>query len=272
MQKNVVKIAREQVRTTDYMEPSAYLLALYEKSKSLSDSYSYLKYAEDLGFAPTGIMNQIVRGRRPLTLKMAKQIVEAIELSGRERRYFLTLVEYARAADSVERETLFRKLVVIKEESIETLQDRHILSYYSEWFHPVIREMVGAPQFKEDPEWIAARLMPRVRPEQARKSLELLEQLGLIQRNSAGLLVQTHKSLSTARDVESIAITRYHQQMIEIGKESITRIPGDKRSITAVSIRISPERGKELMDAINEFQMKVLAEADAAGEDFQDEG
>ena len=246
------------------MDPRAFLLALFDHLKLTSADYTYVRYATDLGFAPTGIMNQIVRGRRPLATKTAKAITTALGLTGREKKYFLTLVDYCRAKDSRERETLFRKLVAIKEEVVATPLERDVLEYFGEWFHPVLREMVGMAGFTSDPNWIAEHLVPRIRPEQARKSLELLERLGFISCETAtGRYIQREKTLATPRDVESLGVTRYHQHMIEIGKESLTRIPGEDRSISAIAVRVSPERARKMMDAVYEFQLRMLAEADS---------
>lgn len=255
------------VNPSSFLDYKVYLESLYLALKLKVARYSYGKFAEDLGFNASNIMHQIVRGHRPLTVKAAQRIIDAIGLRGTEKKYLLLLVQYNNSTAVNERESLFNKLVEVKNEVLPTTEDKSWLEFFSEWFHPVVRELVGLPEFKSDPEWISDQIMPRIRPEQAKKSLELLERLGLIlwdEKNNR--YVQTEKRIVTGQRVRGIGFTRYHQHMIDMGKESLTRVPGSARDISAVTVSVDLITYQKMKAMAHEFQMKMLDVAETASE------
>ena len=140
----------------------------------------------------------------------AVKVVKALRLTGLERRYFLALVDHGNAKSSAGREALFEKLVELKEQALPDESDKATLAYFSEWYHPVIRELVGTPGFRNDPVWIAGHIVPRIRPEQVRASLALQEKLGLIAFDAERqTYVQTKARISTGHRVKGMALTRY---------------------------------------------------------------
>jgi uncharacterized protein (TIGR02147 family) len=48
------------------------------------------------------------------------------------------------------------------------------------WVNTTIREMIGLKYFKPDPDWIANKLFPDISIVQARKSVDILKNNGLI--------------------------------------------------------------------------------------------
>jgi len=260
--RSVFEKLNEQIRPTAYVDCRAFLLEYFQKTKTAVGRYSYAEFAADLGFAPTGFINQIVKGRRPLTVRMSTRIAAALGLNGLERRYFVTLTNYTNEKSTKIREELFQKLISLKTTALPSADDQDILTYFSEWYHPVIRELVGRQDFSADPAWIAENLIPRIRPNQAKNSLALLKRLGLI-KLVKNRLQQTEKSLSTGPQVKNISVIRYHQQMIDLGKEALTRTNAKDRNITALTVRISAADAEVMMQKLYDFQMQLLKEAEA---------
>src|SRR5206468_798640 len=98
--------------------------------------------------------------------------------------------------------------------------------FFSHWYNAAILEILSQEDAKDDPKWIAKRLLPRVPPSKIEKSLALLQQLGYLTMDlKRGRLVLTQANVRTGSEVYGTAIASFHQQMIELGKESITRIP-----------------------------------------------
>jgi uncharacterized protein (TIGR02147 family) len=263
MDQALLQRANDEIRPTGFLDYRLYLAALYDFLKKTTESYSYQRFAADLGFGPTTVMHQIVRGRRPLTAKAAAKVVKALQLKGHERRFLLALVDYCNARSSQKREELFEKMIDLKSGVLPTEFDKDTLEYYSEWYHPVIRELVATREFKADPEWIAQTIVPRLRPEQARESLALLERLELIRFDeSAQRWTQSQKRLSTGHRVKGMALTRYHQKMIELGREALTRIPSKRRDISALTLNVDDETAERLKGLIHAFQIQLLDEAE----------
>jgi len=186
-------------------------------------------------------------------------IAKKLRLTGVQRKYFLTLVEYNNSRSIKQREELFNTLMAIKSQVLPTTYDKDMLEFFSCWYHPIIRDMVGLPDFQSDPAWIAKRIFPSIRPEQAKSSLTLLEKLGLIYFDlEKSCYFQTKKDFSTGPQLGTIGIARFHQMMIENGKQAITRVKKNERDISGVSICIPKFKVKLLKNIIQNFQQQLL--------------
>ena len=262
-------ILRKQARSvlvTGYLSHREYLKDLFAAVKAETGVYSYLQFADDLGFSKTNVLRLVIIGQRPLTSKAAEKIARGLDLHGPDRRYWTTLVKYANERLPALRDSLFRLLMGYKTRARPQELGAIEAEYFGEWYHPVIREMTGLIDFQSDPEWIKARLTFPLRMEQIRRSLDLLKALGVIKLDAQGIrLVRTDVRIATDTEVDSMAIVRFHQKMIEIGRESITVIPEDQRDVRAVTVSLPSSAIPLLKGKIEEWMTEIAAmEGDGA--------
>lgn len=246
-----------------------WLKALYAAVKAQIDEYSYLHFAEDLGFSKTNVMRLVIAGKRPLTLKAAEKITQSLGLTGVHRKFWLTLVAYNGERHPAKRDSLFQTLISLKSESRPHELDPLQAEYFGEWYHPVIREITGLSAFDGSAEWIRDHLAFPLRLEQIRRSLEILSGLKVIRFDTAkGSYFRTDAPIKTDSEVDSMAIVRFHQKMIEIGKESVTTVQEDRRDIRAVTIAIAEKNIPLLKGKIEEWIMEMAGmEGDASDAD-----
>lgn len=257
--KTALKEVCQHVRPSLYLEYATFLEDVFQWIKLRSKNYSYILFADDLGFSKTNVVHLIIRGKRRLSPKAVTRVIEALNIRGSERLYLETLVRYQNARLATDRELLFSRLMELKSKSLNSAIEQSQLEYYSEWFHPVIRELVGMPGFNPDPHWIVKHIEPRVLPEQARKSLALLQELNLIKKNETGdnfELASQH--VSTGDEIASHAVVRYHQRTIEIGRESVTNFDHTERNVSAVTVAISSKTFDQIADEIANFRKRIL--------------
>lgn len=266
-QKNLLKQVSQHVRPSLYLDYAAFLEDVFQWIKNQSKTYSYIVFADDLGFSKTNVIHLMIRGKRRLSAKGVSRITDALNIRGSERLYLETLVRYQNARLSSDREQLFSRLMELKSKSLSSPIEQHQLEYYSEWFHPVIRELVGMKGFNPDPHWIVKHIEPRVLPEQARKSLALLQELNLVKTSEDGKQFElTSQHISTGDEIASHAVVRYHQRTIEIGRESVTNFDHTERNVSAVTISISDQTFEKISEEIAAFRKKILeiSEQDAS--------
>ena len=229
-------------RIFDHTQYCDYLGELYQSIKESEPTYSYFQFANDLGFPKTNVIWLVITGRRRLSPSATDRVIQALKLKHARRRYFQTMVKHNNANKTGERDRLLSEMIDIKASVIQEGDDRHRLEYFSQWYYPVIREMVGLEDFRSDPQWIAEQLFMKVMPKQAQHALELLERLDLIRWDEqAGRHVQTVGQIRPTRAVGSIAAVRYHEKMCEIAKESVTRVPAKFRDLNALTVRLKEE-------------------------------
>ena len=244
----ITKQAIAAVAVTDFLGHRDYLAEVYRCIKTALPAYSYLKFATDLGFSATNVIRLIIKGDRTLTTKAASRIAKGLGLHGAELRYWTALVKYGEARRPAERDRLFSLLIGLKTKAKPEALTPTQAAYFGAWYHPVIREMVGLPDFVGDPGWIQERLAFPLRLDEIRRSLELLDQLGVIIRDTVRGHYVKSPVVATSPETDSLALVRYHQKMIEIGGESITRIDAELRQIQAVTVSL-PLAAVELLKA-----------------------
>ncbi len=242
-----------------FTDARTWLGEFYEAIKSEVDKYSYVQVAVDLGFSATNGIFLMIRGHRRISLETAKIIAEALELNGREEEYLLLMSEYENTKLTHERERIFTELVKLKGRCELSRVDRAQLRFFTEWYHSVIRELVGLPCFSEDSYWICEQLNPHIRPRQASESLSLLVELRLIRKDDAtNKYIQCDQYITTGDEVSSLAIVRFHQQMIDLGKESITNLSEDDRDVSAIQVAANSELMAKIKDEVRNFRKHLI--------------
>jgi len=254
--------AARTVSVLDHTGHREFLEALYTAAKTHLGSYSYLKFAADLGFSATNVLRLVIAGERPLSSKAARRIAKALGLQGDSLRYWTALVAYAEATTPVERDRLLRLLVRHKTKARPAALDDAQAEYYAQWHHPVVREMIALPGFDGSPEWIQDRLAFPLRLDAVRKSLLLLERLGVLTLDRATGrydCASACASFATPREVDAIEVIKYHQAMIALGAEAITRIDEDVRDIRAVTVSLPLSAVPLLKAKVDEWTREILA-------------
>lgn len=241
---------RRQTDSIDVMEFVDYRLfveAIYQAVKKAHPEYSYIQFSCDIGFPKTNFIWQIVNDKRGFTPKAATTFVEALGLKHAVRRYFLTLRDHNHARKPEERARLFDELMRIKLVSNPDKDQEKNLEYFSEWYHPVVRELVARDDFKGDPQWICKQLSFRLMPKQAQESMDLLLRLGLIKLNrQTGQYKQTALQIHPDRKVNKLASVKYHQELCDMARESITLLENDRRDLNGLTIRIADQHFEQL--------------------------
>ncbi len=142
--------------------------------------------------------------------------------------------------------------------------DESQADYFSEWYNPVIREMMALDNFKPDPDWIRSRLWFPIHLGEVKSALEVLVRLGYVDFNDAtNKYVRKKDKIHTPFEVDSLGLIRFHQKMIEIGREAITRVDEESREIGALTVNvpmsavpIMKEKIRQMMDEIEALETK----------------
>ncbi len=260
----------KHVRVASFLSCRDFLKAVYQGAKAAFEPYSYLHFADHLGFSKTNVIRLVVAGKRPLTVKAAERIAEALALKGSDRKYWLRLVAYEKERAPAARERLFKSLLEAKSSAEPSGLTSDELEYYSQWYHPIIREVLTMPAWDGSPEWIQAKLQFPLRLDEIRKALEVLAKLRLIiYKPELARFVASEQNLMTGREVDDIAIVRYHHGMIDLAKESITRIVESERDIQALTVSLPVSAVPILKAKIQQWVHDVMSmeQPGATGQD-----
>jgi uncharacterized protein (TIGR02147 family) len=130
--------------------------------------------------------------------------------------------------------------------------------YFSDWLHPVVRELAPqAPSRKNAVGWIAERLMPTQSPDSIRRSLNLLERLGLV-----FPLLDRYKQkdsvISTPSQAHSILVGNFHRQVLAKASESISAVPRERRDLRTICMSLTKSQQKNLRERMDAFWAETL--------------
>ncbi|MBI2345662.1 MAG: TIGR02147 family protein [Deltaproteobacteria bacterium] len=167
-----------------------------------------------------------------------------LQLNKQEREFFRNLVWFNQAATHEEKDRYYRRLLQSRKFSQLKPLGREQYTFYSEWFHPVIRELVVTKGFDGTAEWLARQISPTIERR------------------------QTSSLVSTGPDVDSIIVMNYHRELLRLARELLPLVPAEQRDVSALTLGIPRRQLEDVKRKIREFRQELLklAASDEAGE------
>lgn len=241
----------------DYIDYREYLADYYASKKEQNPQFSYRYFSRQAGFNSPGYLLDIVKGAKNISPKTMEGFCKILDLNNRKRQYFVDLVHFNQAKNPETKRYHYEQLIpIFKKEHGTRLKDKQY-EFYSNWYGPVIREMVGMKNFDESPEWISKKLKNLVTPAQAKKMLKILLELNLIKQDADGKLGITDVHLSTPPEVSEVVVTKFHKEMLDLAKESLEGEEGTQREISCLTAALTPTKFETIKQTIQEFGTKL---------------
>lgn len=241
----------------EYINYREYLRDWCTARRKSAKAFSNRIFAKEAGLSSPSYLKMVMEGERGLTPTTIQQFATALKLKKSERRFFEDLVLFNQARTHTEKNHFYQRLSRHKKyrQAHHLTHDR--FEYLGKWYYAAIREMVALPDFKEDPAWIAGSLKPSITEAQAEAAIEVLLRLGLISRDDEGGFVISEKSLATAEEVNSLAITNFHKTMIQRASEALHLCRGNDRNISSLTVAMSKEKFDQVKQRIHEFRKEL---------------
>ena len=129
--------------------------------------------------------------------------------------------------------------------------------YFSNWYIPVIRELICYVDFDGNYLKLARMLSPEITSKQAHDAVNLLLDLGLVKEES-GVYYQVDKNIFAHDDVDYLALRNYQKNNIKMGSEALERFYPQDRNILSVTGSTTYEGFKKINKYIDEFHKKVI--------------
>ena len=257
---DAVKQAATSLDVLQYFSARRFFSDLYTAVKTSQGTYSYRNFAADLGYGQTNFMHLVCSGQRHVSPQTARTVATALGLSSERRRYFLLLTKFEQARTPADRSALLEELAAVIATTLPTKLSQDQFAYFSNWLCVVIREMAARADFRAEPHWIARQITPAITPERAQEAVDLLERIGYLAPSEAhgGALRPTEAHIRTPKEARSAALFKFHHQMIELGRTSMSRIEGWRRDVSGVTVRIDHDTMQRIKTEIQEFRARIL--------------
>jgi uncharacterized protein (TIGR02147 family) len=228
------------------------------------------RIAQSLGYSSRSLLSMVLSGKRLPSPELCEALFTSWNLPRKEREYFRLLVQLER------KKRLGQDITQIEEQLRKMSSNRDIynlkpaeFSLLREWYFYVIKELVDAPDFEEDPQWISRRLRRKVTPTQAQRALEKMLEAGVLVRDpGTGRLQSPTPMTETTHDIPSSDIRQHQKEMMSRAAEAIDERDVNERFFNTLTLRIDPSRIQDVREYLLECVRWVNAEfssASAAG-------
>jgi uncharacterized protein (TIGR02147 family) len=241
-----------------YLDYRAYLRDYYNDRKAAGRGFSYRSFSRKAGLKSPNYLKLVVDGERNLSADMAERFASACGLKGDELRYFVDLVAFSQAPTLAERNQHYARLTGFQRYRNAHKLDVAHAAYFSAWYMPAVRELAVRTDFRDDPAWIAAQLVPEISRDEAEHALTTLLQLGLLVRESNGDIRQADVLLSTGVETRGLHIAAYHRAMVHRAMEAIDIIPAQDRDISSLTLCLSESGLRAFKERVQRFRKELL--------------
>jgi uncharacterized protein (TIGR02147 family) len=249
----------------EYTNYRLFLKDFYE-SKKAESGYTYREFAKDAGMNSTSWLLHLIKGTKNLSADSIIRIAKALKLGKAETGYFEMLVPFTQAKTNSVKDHYFQRMLVLKRKLKVVKISEEQYEYYTKWHHPVIRSLACKMDFGEDYGKLGRCLLPPISDREAKKSVRLLEKLGMISRNAQGRHVLNSAVISTGDEVASLNVINYHKQVSRLAEDAHDLSPKEERDISALTLGIGEEDFHRIKARIQAFRKEIMEMAQAASD------
>lgn len=197
-------------------------------------AFSVRALAKKLGMQASAV-SEIIKGKRKISVKLARRIAEKLSLSPKETQSLLSLFNVESSDAKVD-------------SSVEIANEQFFV--ISEWYHFAILSLAETTRFKSEPQWIAQRL--NIKVSEAQEALDRLVHLGmLIYKNKKYQL--TGEQFKTQDGVSHVAIRKSHHQSLDRAKQSLDNDSVALRDMFSMTLSMDVEQLPEARQLIRKF-------------------
>ena len=244
---------------TDYRK---YLAAAWNERKASDRRFSHRAIASRAGFASSAFFGRILSGEANLTPSAALRLAEIFRLGRAETRYFEHLVLFDQARSQEERALFLDRIVAWRRGKAPQIESDQV-EFCENWWVVVVRELLDLIDSDGNPKVLARMLRPQATVSQVKHALEILQRLELIEKDSAGIWRKTQAVLTTG-ELASAAIDTFRKDTMRLAAEAIDRFSREDRSISTLTVTLSPATFERLRDRFRHLRREIL---DMASED-----
>jgi uncharacterized protein (TIGR02147 family) len=253
-------IASEKMNVFDFTDFQAYLRQEVLLRKELDPRFSLQWMAERLGYKAKSAVHKILHGdKKNFSSDLTWKISQLLQHDKREAEYFHNLVCFNQCENMVEKNIYYERLnQLIKPASRVNLQTGHF-EYFSKWYLPVLRELAIMEEFGGDPALMARKIYPPITPTEAKKGVQLLESLGLIEKLGPGQYVQRNAAVNAGPEIRAIAVYQFQMDTLDLAKHALQVFRPEFRNFSTMTFGVNKVGMKLINERMAQFKQDLVS-------------
>ncbi|HSQ42838.1 MAG TPA: TIGR02147 family protein [Fibrobacteraceae bacterium] len=240
----------------EYHSYHTFLEDFVAAKKAEKEWFSLRYFAEKIGM-DQGNLVRIFQGKRHLSTAAVERLIAYLDLDGRRADYLRTLVVFNKSKSDAKARAAFDKLMAIAAPEAKVLEPQQF-EFYRKWYHTAIYNLMDCFVFRGDDEALAQQLNPAITAIQAKESIALLLQLGLIRRRGDGRYVQTHNLITSGESWRSYAVHTYQEATLKLALHSLENHPRNIRDFSTLSMSIASKDLEKVRELTREYRSSIL--------------
>jgi uncharacterized protein (TIGR02147 family) len=240
----------------DYLEYRDFLRDHYNYHKNNHRFFSF-RYISGKTGLDASFYVKVLNKQKHIADKAIPTLINFLHFNRQEGDYFSLLVKFNKAKQNDQEMFYFEKLLALRRPSA-TVLDNEMFEYFSSWWNIALRELINIVPAVTDSKDLASRLLPAIAPAQARRSIALLQKLGMIQKDESGAFKLKSDFVTTEGMVHALAIRSFQKEMLRLAMEAIDRVPREDRDISTLTISTSRECLSLIREKLAEIRREII--------------
>jgi uncharacterized protein (TIGR02147 family) len=220
-------------------------------------------FAQKLNINSNAWLTYVLQGKRNLNNQTTQLLSVLFKFSASESRYFKALVQFNQAKTIDERNLYYREMELARKSGSTKIVSSDQYEFYSVWYHSAIRSIIDMYPDFTDFETLGTLVSPPITASEAKKSVTLLERLGLIFKDADGKYHVGDKTISTGTYEKALAIANFQRETMKLAQEALDRVPKTERDISTMTLGISGEALEKIQVLLQETRRKIAEIASA---------
>lgn len=229
----------------------------YQSTRHEKHAWYSVRYMASRIEIDQGYYIKILQGKSPLPERFVKPLCELLQLNAREAEYFTELVQFSRAKTPVQIRESFQKLLAMRDMELHTVS-KDQFDYFTKPHYASIRALSEILDYQENWDLLAKSVSPAITPQEAEKSVRLLERIGMLRRDEQGRWQVVQQFVTSGENWHASAIRAYQQAMFQLGSESLDRHPKETRDMSTLTITLRQSDMPELKARVAQFRKEIM--------------
>lgn len=239
----------------------AYIAEAIDDLRRHRRGFSLRWLAQRCGFSSHTYLPKVVSGERNLAPETIDRVGAAFGLKGIGLQCFRLLVAWNQEDNDARKAELKQRLdgvrAVGRKKRLEGRQAR----YYDAWYHPILRQVAVWADWKGDWNRLGSLLDPPVTGEEAKASIELLVELGLLE-PMGDRYVSAHATINVDR-LPPASKRRGRHEILRRGMDSLQRHPPEERHTTCLLLAMSEDSYRQATEILSDAARRCMSLAAA---------
>lgn len=222
----------------EFLDYRDFLSKMFAYLKFTRRGFSHRLFARQAGFKSSGILTNVICGRKALSVRGAKKTAQGLKLNHSETVFLVDLVLWAHEKKIDRKGMLLERITSNRAFHLMNPLQAAKFKYFSDIRMPLVRELVLAGAKSKNEILKKSRL--DLDEEGLSEIIDQLKSLQMIEEKN-GEFFAIERQAHTEAEAPSSIIKEYHRKMIHQGIEAMDGIERSLRDIQALTVSLHPD-------------------------------